>query len=405
MPMGIFRRFGAALLSVLLLAWLLVNAMIHYSVLREDSSKMFRTTSKSLQNIKFLSSVRVNANISVNMLTGTASPMTTPPRFLVKETTRVTTEGPKATVAHAPITHSSLQSQSNFQPSSTAILILVYNRVKYFKQCITALQALPEFHRYKVVISQDGDDLQMANAVDEAKAFSPNLVHLRHAHPHKPFEEAGVLFFIASHYKFALDSVFSMGLSHVIVLEDDLLVSPDFLRMFEALAPVLDNDSSIMCISSFNDNGFSHFHLPPNLFMRTRYFPGLGWMMRSDVWLELSPKFPMEAWDHWMRVDSQHKGRDCIIPYLSRNKNIGEEGSTVESGIFARLKKMPRNEVASVDYGMCKFAVLLKIRCLIQRTSSCFIDCVGDLSYLLKENYVNRIKLVRPRVCVHRATP
>jgi alpha-1,3-mannosyl-glycoprotein beta-1,2-N-acetylglucosaminyltransferase len=359
--MGGLRRFVAALFSVLLIAWLCVSATIHYSVFRKDSSKAFRMTSYSSQNLKSLPSIHVIANSSVNSRTSSPSPVAYPPRFLVKESTRVTPKVPMPTLAHVPITHPSLRSQSNFQPSSTAILILVYNRVKYFKQCIAALQALPEFHRYKLVISQDGDDLQMANAVDEAKAFSPHLVHLRHAHPPKPFEEASVLFFIASHYKFALDSVFSMGLSHVIVLEDDLLVSPDFLRMFEALAPVLDNDSSIMCISSFNDNGFSHLYLPPNLFMRTRYFPGLGWMMRSDVWLELSPKFPMEAWDHWMRVDSQHKGRDCIIPYLSRNKNIGEEGSTVESGIFARLKNMPRNEVASVDYGMYNFAIILMV--------------------------------------------
>ena len=221
-----------------------------------------------------------------------------------------------------------------------------------------ALHALPEFHRYKVVVSQDGDDLQMANAINEAKALSPNMTHIHHAHPPKPFAEAGVLFYIASHYKFALDSVFNMHFSHVIVLEDDLIVSPDFLRMFEALAPILDGDSSVMCISSFNDNGFRHLHLPPNLFMRTRYFPGLGWMVRSDVWHELSVKFPLEAWDHWMRIDSQHKGRDCIVPYLSRNKNIGEEGSTVESGIFERLKQMPHNEAANVEYGTLNTATL-----------------------------------------------
>jgi alpha-1,3-mannosyl-glycoprotein beta-1,2-N-acetylglucosaminyltransferase len=281
-----------------------------------------------------------------------SSPLALATRVRIEEIVRKAPEFPTSTVSPTAVVNPSLLYQTNFHPSSTAILILVHNRAKYFRQCFAALRALPEFPRYRVVVSQDGDDKEMSNAVDEAKFSSTNVLHIRHKHPPKPFQEAGVLFFIASHYKFALDSVFGMGLSHAIVLEDDLLVSPDFLRMFEALAPILDRDSSVMCVSSFNDNGFSHLHLPSNLFMRTRYFPGLGWMMRSEVWHELSPKFPLEAWDHWMRVDSQHKGRDCIIPYLSRNKNIGEEGSTVESGIFERLKNMPRNEVASVDYGM-----------------------------------------------------
>lgn len=362
--MGVIRLFFAALISVLLLSWIFVTAMLHYSVLKVNSPKVIRTTNgglqinSGLQNVQSPPNVHTILDSSVYSPASSTAPATTPRQARVQEPARVSPEAPASPAPPVLAPVSSPQSPSNFQPSSTAILILVYNRVKYFRQCIAALQALPEFHRYKVVVSQDGNDPLMTNAVDEAKASLPNMLHIQHAHPPKPFEEAGVLFFIASHYKFALDSVFGMGLSHVIVLEDDLLVSPDFLRMFEALAPILDKDSSIMCISSFNDNGFSHLHLPPNMFMRTRYFPGLGWMMRSDVWRELSPKFPLEAWDHWMRTDSQHRGRDCIIPYLSRNKNIGEEGSTVESGIFERLKSMPRNEDAHVEYGMRNFASL-----------------------------------------------
>jgi hypothetical protein len=35
------------------------------------------------------------------------------------------------------------------------------------------------------------------------------------------------------------------------------------------------------------------------------------------------------GWDHWMRTDEQTKGRDCIVPELSRNHNIGAQGATV----------------------------------------------------------------------------
>jgi hypothetical protein len=32
---------------------------------------------------------------------------------------------------------------------------------------------------------------------------------------------------------------------------------------------------------------------------RTHYFPGLGWLMRRELWLELRDKWPLDHWDHW----------------------------------------------------------------------------------------------------------
>ncbi len=42
---------------------------------------------------------------------------------------------------------------------------------------------------------------------------------------------------------------------------------------------------------------------------------------------QLSPVWPLDHWDHWMRLSTTHKGRDCIIPEMSRNYNFGFEGS------------------------------------------------------------------------------
>ncbi|CAL8469319.1 g8860 [Coccomyxa elongata] len=41
---------------------------------------------------------------------------------------------------------------------------------------------------------------------------------------------------------------------------------------------------------------------------RTSYFPGLGWMMRRELWLEIGIQFPKQAWDHWMRLNTTSKG-------------------------------------------------------------------------------------------------
>ena len=52
----------------------------------------------------------------------------------------------------------------------------------------------------------------------------------------------------------------------------------------------------------------------PCVQFRTSYFPGLGWMMRRQLWEELSPKWPHQAWDHWMRLPSTSQGSFLQAP-------------------------------------------------------------------------------------------
>ena len=91
----------------------------------------------------------------------------------------------------------------------------------------------------------------------------------------------------------------------VIIVEDDLLFSPDFLDYFEALSPALVNDPTLWIISAWNDNGFeskvsSKSHL--GQCRRTEFFPGLGniiilvptqkpWMVEGkQVFISLRPE-------------------------------------------------------------------------------------------------------------------
>ena len=91
---------------------------------------------------------------------------------------------------------------------------------------------------------------------------------------------------LSQHYKWGLDRVFlERGHSHVIIVEDDMVFSPDFLTLFQVhppavcvctlkigmlagppeaaflvlasqeAAPLLVQDPTIWCVSSWNDNG------------------------------------------------------------------------------------------------------------------------------------------------------
>jgi alpha-1,3-mannosyl-glycoprotein beta-1,2-N-acetylglucosaminyltransferase len=159
-------------------------------------------------------------------------------------------------------------------------------------------------------------------------------------------------------------------------------------QLFEEAGPLLDQDDTLMCVSSWNDNGYKGFDLDRKSLFRSGFFPGLGWMLRrqvrfynyrdanslvcdsglnlkshscgksmgfgfnlapriSQLWQEWRGKWPKSHWDHWTRVDAQSMGRDCIVPEISRNHNIGSQGATVDSGSFAQVNSPQLSRVHS----------------------------------------------------------
>lgn len=133
-------------------------------------------------------------------------------------------------------------------------------------------------------------------------------------------------FKISRHYKWALDQVFlhteSYQFDAVIITEDDLNIAVDFFSYFAAMYKVLAADSSLICASAWNDNGKKSLidTSRPDLVHRSDFFPGLGWMLRRSVWMELREKWPEAFWDDWMRDHNQRKGRACLRPEISRTE-------------------------------------------------------------------------------------
>ena len=144
-------------------------------------------------------------------------------------------------------------------------------------------------------------------------------------------------FKIARHYGWALNQTFvgKFNYQQVIIVEDDLEVSPDFFEYFEATLPLLRRDPTLWCVSAWNDNGKKGLidETRPDRLYRTDFFGGLGWMMTKDLWTkELMQKWPKSYWDDWMRQPAQRKNRACIRPEISRTKTFGKVG--VSNGLF-----------------------------------------------------------------------
>ena len=122
---------------------------------------------------------------------------------------------------------------------------------------------------------------------------------------------------IAKHYKFSLSAVFDKFplAPAIIIVEDDLLFSPDFYEYLVATAPVLETDPTTFVVSAWNDNGFKGRVSNTQTLKRTEFFPGLGWLLPRALYKEeLEHRWPSEHWDHWLRSEEVHGTRDIVYP-------------------------------------------------------------------------------------------
>lgn len=130
-----------------------------------------------------------------------------------------------------------------------------------------------------------------------------------------------------------------------------MVFAPDFFDLFEATAPLLERDPTLWCVSSWNDFGFSDLVADRRRLFRTDFFPGLGWMLRRELWQELRGRWPLDHWDHWMRTGDASRGRECVVPEVSRNFNIGEVGTNTRDGAYRRYLRRVALNHAPVDFG------------------------------------------------------
>lgn len=162
---------------------------------------------------------------------------------------------------------------------------------------------------------------------------------------------------VSQHYKASLTASFNLHpeANYAIVLEEDLDVSIDFFSFLSQTIHLLDGDDSLYCISAWNDQGYEHTAEDPSLLYRVESMPGLGWVLKKSLYKdELEPKWPTPEklwdWDMWMRMPEQRKGRECVIPDVSRSYHFGIIGLNM-NGYFHEVyfKKHKFNTVPNVQ--------------------------------------------------------
>jgi alpha-1,3-mannosyl-glycoprotein beta-1,2-N-acetylglucosaminyltransferase len=214
------------------------------------------------------------------------------------------------------------------------LLIFTCNRADYLKQTMTeVLKYMPKTCEIgcPLIISQDGTNTAVAaviqNFIQQYEGEIP-IVHLMH--PAATKQTAGTrganwqiaYKLLAVHYGWALRKTFDGSATpgyprpdRVLILEEDLHISPDFFEYFGQMAPLLDQDPTLLAVSAFNDNGKEGKIKDATRVMRSDFFPGLGWMMNRKLWdTELSSKWPDGFWDDWLREPVQRQGRHILRP-------------------------------------------------------------------------------------------
>lgn len=150
---------------------------------------------------------------------------------------------------------------------------------------------------------------------------------------------------LSVHYHMLLELFFDcLEAPRLLFLEKDLEIAPDFFSYFAAMAPVLDADQSLMCVSAWNDHGQSGRASNTSAAYRTDIFPGLGWMLTRPTGLELAASWPDKYWDEYMRRPLARKGRQCIFPEVSRTRTYGAVGASGGQLYDTHLSSMLLNQ-------------------------------------------------------------
>ncbi|XP_047738841.1 protein O-linked-mannose beta-1,2-N-acetylglucosaminyltransferase 1 isoform X2 [Hyalella azteca] len=229
------------------------------------------------------------------------------------------------------------QKLANSVIENIPVLIIAGNRPTELYRSIRSLLEQPGGAPEKILVTVEGDYpevFQLLNLLQiRYQSFRPALDYstLLDLNDTRVFYAAR----ISRHYHDALQLAFRLhpNAPAVILLEEDLIASPDFLSFFNQTAFLLASDPSLYCISAWNDLGALHTSRDTGLLMRVETMVGNGWMLTRRIFQEVEGTWPMNVgegdWDMWLRIDENAAQRECVIPAVSRVFHYGLTGAHV----------------------------------------------------------------------------
>ncbi|XP_063600034.1 protein O-linked-mannose beta-1,2-N-acetylglucosaminyltransferase 1-like [Penaeus indicus] len=146
--------------------------------------------------------------------------------------------------------------------------------------------------------------------------------------------------------RYALHTVFARysTADKAILLEDDLILSPDILSYFHQVSRILDIDPTVFCVNAFSSNSYKDTASDPRQLLRARTYPMYGWMVTRAYAEEVVYKWVPPGvgdWDFWLTWEDLRKNRDIVFPEVSRTFHAGSAGVHVtgfeQESVFNRM--------------------------------------------------------------------
>jgi hypothetical protein len=218
----------------------------------------------------------------------------------------------------------------NRQP---CIVVLCNNRPELLKGTLKSILGANGVTHDDIYVSQNGND----RSVHDVISSSDGLVHWVNTGNDKDTKAER----LANHFKWTFDKVFhDTTCPGVIVIEDDLIMSPDFMSYFKITIPVVDNDPNLLTASLWNDLGLKDNVNDMRSLKRVNFFSGLGWYLSRDTWNDiLGPKWPKTDWDWYVRDVAAKLSLDTVVPEVSRDYHASNTGTYMTKSFFNQYFK------------------------------------------------------------------
>ncbi|OQR71653.1 hypothetical protein BIW11_10872, partial [Tropilaelaps mercedesae] len=250
-----------------------------------------------------------------------------------------------------------------------AVLVLTRCDLTTVHRPLDQLLALrPSLEEFPIIVATDCNDTA---TLDVIRSYGTQVMVIEYPIETRRNQKLGrsrfaIDYRITDYYGWALNITFLyIRYKAVIVLEDDLEISPDFFSYFKSLLSILEADKTLYCVSAWNDNGKANLieKHRATLLHRTDFFSGVSWMLTRSLWMQdLMREWPDVTWKDWMRKPAQLKNRSCIRPEISRASKFGPDKASNSQTHGGHPQRIHLNR-KPINFSNV------------------------DLSYLIKENY------------------